>query len=460
MGKNTTLRAVAVGALLLPSMALAQAQDGGVVLTFGVDQRLGVGNNLGLETPSEGQTRAADTTLSFGLTSTTPSQRLSIGGSTAYRLADEPGGSVSDFEAPRLNFVYSREAANADLSVSGRYRRDRVDYLRDLTQFLDAEGNLDLPEDFDKLSGTGRRADYALDATLNLGTAAPLGLSLTAGVSGIDYSNVTASDLNDIRRTRLGATTRLRFSPVSEGSVTLSRSTSDEDNAAQTKITRDGVEFGLKQEVSPRARFDAGIGYSVIDTEEFGTTTREKGLTTRFGMVYDMPDGRYSADLSGTTDENGNRATLSFGRVRDLPDGSIAARVGITRADWGDTALVGGLTWRRALRDGGVSASLDRSVRTTDPNVETTVTALSVNYNRDINAVSGVSLGMNYAETRETGTNDIARAGLSASYRHALTEDWTMNLGLAWRMRDEATVGRATSEEVFLSLSRDFTWRR
>jgi len=462
VGKTVILRAVAVGALLAPLPAGAQeTAPGGVVMTFGVQERLSAGRNLVLDVPAEGRTIASDTTLSFGVTSTTPLSRLSVTGSAALRIADEPGGSVTDLEQPRLSFVYGRESVDAALEVTGNYRRDRVDFLRDLTSFLDEEGNLDLPDDFGDLEGSGTRADYALDARLETGRTAPLGFILEAGVSGIDYQDTAASaDLDDIRRQRLSGTARLAFSPLSEGRVTVERRSSDEDDALETAITTDRIELGLRQEISPRSRFDAGLGYSIATTEELGVETDEvKGATARFGYEWDMPDGRIDARFETSVTDDGRRSGLSFGRALDLPRGSLSARIGISKGEDQDAGLTGSLAWRQALPDGAISASLDRSLASTDTG-EAETTRLALNWNRQITDLSGVTLGLNYATVSETGEADVARAGVTASYNRALTEDWGMNLGLAWRMRDEDGAGRATSEEVFLSIGREFTWRR
>jgi len=465
VGKKSILRAVAFGALTLPATIL-QAQDageageGGVVTTLGIEQRFGAGRNLALETPAEGRTLASDTTLSFGVTTVTPLDRLSVGGSVAFRLADEPGGSISEFERPRLSFVYGREGANAAFDLSGSYRRDRVDFLRDLTAFIGDDGTLDLPDDFDDLEGEGTRGDYALDAALELGTSAPLGVTLEAGVSGTDYEDTSDPDLVDIDRYRLGASARLTFSPVTEGRIGISRAVSEEDDAGRTRITDDEIEIGLLQEISPRSRFEAALGYAMFETEEFGATEDEDGLTARFDYEWDMPDGQLDALFEVSRSEDGARTELSFGRLRDLPLGALTARIGVSKADFGDPELIGRLDWRRDLPDGVLTASLDRSVTTTDPDSAATTTSLVVGWSREINAVSGIAFDLNYAAVSETGENDIARAGLTASYSRDLTADWAMTLGLAWRMVDEDTVERATSEEVYLSLSRDFSWRR
>jgi hypothetical protein len=74
--------------------------------------------------------------------------------------------------------------------------------------------------------------------------------------------------------------------------------------------------------------------------------------------------------------------------------------------------------------------------------------------------VSGLQLGASHAHIDDSGNNTVERTHLSATYVHALTPEWNMNLGLSWTRRDEQTVGAATSEEVFVSLSRAFEWRR
>ncbi|HEX9859513.1 MAG TPA: hypothetical protein VGA75_14225 [Paracoccaceae bacterium] len=461
MGKYL-IRQAAVLAVLGQPVLPALAQEGGLRFHFDIEERLSHGRNLALEVPAEGTTQRAETRLSFGLISETRSETLVLEMGIVPLLAREPGEKTgARLDEPSLRFSYDRESANAALALGADYREIQVDDLPDLSEFVDDEGNPDLPDDLADLVGSGTRADYRLQARLDLGTAAPLGLTLEAGLSGRDYTDTTDPDLFDSRRETLAATTRLRFSPLTEGSLGLSHARYDAEDAEDTLRETTALDLGVTHALSARAGLSAGIGYTVIDTRELGVTTREDGLTGRLGLDYEMPNGTADARLDSTTDQNGARLTLSFGRALDLPAGALSARLGVTRAEGSDPALIGALDWRHDLPTGQISARAERREKSTaDDDAITRTTLLILGYDQELTAVSGLNLGLSYAQIDETGANMLERADLTASYRHALTADWDMNFGLAWRMRDEATEGRATSEEVFFSLNRRFEWQR
>ena len=59
-----------------------------------------------------------------------------------------------------------------------------------------------------------------------------------------------------------------------------------------------------------------------------------------------------------------------------------------------------------------------------------------------------------------TGTGIVTdSASLNAALSYALNEDWAMNFGASYKMRDEDGVGRANSSSAFLSVGRTFEWR-
>lgn len=438
----------------------ALAQEGGMVFHLGVEERLSHATNLALDTPAEDDTTRATTFLRFGLTSETRTQKFSLDLGAGLELARRPDvGNDNGVVDPSLRLSYGTEAANSALSLAAFYRRNRVDYLRDLSEFVNDEGEIDLPDDLGDLTGTGWRNRYGADVRLDLGTAAPLGLTLAAGTNATTYSDTTDPDLDDSRRRTLEAIVRARFSDVTEGTLTLGHTLYEADDIEDTRRETDSIELGVSHALSPAMTLTAGLGHAVVDTREFGVITREEGPTARLGLDVEMPNGTFGTDFSLSTDQNGNRMTLTVDRALDLPRGGLIAQVGVTRAEDLDPELIGALDWRHDLPRGQFTARAERKARSSDED-QITTTALILGYDQDLTPVSGVQLGLTYAQIDKTGSNQVDRANLSASYNHELTPDWNMNLGVAWKMRDEQTVGRATSEEVFFSLSRDFNWTR
>lgn len=462
MAKRPIVLTLATGASAVCLAALplaAQEEVGGLLVRLGLEQRLEYGENLGLDLPEEGSTARASTALSFGLTSETRTQTFALQTGAALRFEDGPTGSDAGIVDPQASLSYSREAANATLSLSAYYRETDVDFLRPLEDFVNDEGVIELPEDLEDLNGTGTRIGFGGTAGLEFGTSAPLGLALRAGASGIDYRDVTDPDLVRIRRANAGATVKLRFSPVSEGRIALDQRLYDADDAEQTHRETTTLSAGLTREISPRAVLDLSLGRTIVDTEEFGVTTREKGIDAAIGLDYAMPNGSASADFAATTTQDGTRLDLTFGRSLDLPTGALSASLGLTRPEGGDVELIGALLWRRDLPTGSLTARAERSVRTTNSDEQRLTTFLAVGYDHQINDVSGLGLDMSYAFIDETGTDASEdRASLSASYSHALTADWNMNLGLAYQMREEAG-DRADSQSVFVTLGRSFDFR-
>jgi hypothetical protein len=134
--------------------------------------------------------------------------------------------------------------------------------------------------------------------------------------------------------------------------------------------------------------------------------------------------------------------------------------LGVTRPEGGDWAPVGDLSWSHNLPDGRITARLSRSVSTTNDDEEALTTLVALGYDHRINAVSDLGFKLSYAAIDQTGTDpSVSRASLSATYSRALTADWNMSFGLAYQLRDQAGAGQASSETVFLGLSRRFDWR-
>jgi outer membrane usher protein FimD/PapC len=393
----------------------AAAQDGGLRYVFGLSQRLEARQNPSLAIPAGDDSLTAGTTLSFGLTSSTATEDLSLSLEGGLRLSQTGGEAVdSGIDGPQLAFGYDRRGANASFSASLDYSDARIETLRPLSDFLNEDGEIELPEDPDDLVGTGTRRATGADVRLDLGTAAPFGVSLEAGFDKTDYSDVTDADLVDSQSASLGATARLRFSETLSGDVSLSARIYEAEDAGTTRRETQDLDIGIAQEISPRLSVSAGAGFSVSRTEEFGLETKSDDVTARVGLDLELPNGGLAVDMSLDSAE---------------------------------------ISWQQSLPRGSIEAALSHSPDA-DGSGSTSVAAL--NYSQSLSAVSGLNLGLSYSDFSDPGENDVARTDLTASYTHSLTEDWGLSVGANLSRRDEDTIGAANSSTLFLSLSRDF----
>ena len=306
MGKRTLTRIALLGAVSLPILpALAQEIDA-LRMTLGVDQRFEFGDNLGLDTPAEGNSSISTTRLSFGLISETERQQLSLGLSGGLTIQDTPDtdGTETDWGTPRLRFKYALQGDNSAFTVNASYSVAFIDTLS-LGDFVNDEGVVELPEDFADLTGTGQRTSYNADLGLELGQEAPFGVNLSAGLSGIDYSDVSDPDLVPYDRTYAGVEALLRFSPVLTGTAGLRYSTYDERDGEQTYRTRTTADVGLRYLISPRASLNASVGVTEIDTEQLNSpATNTTSPVGNLGFAYQMPDGEWSADFYTRADDD------------------------------------------------------------------------------------------------------------------------------------------------------------
>jgi hypothetical protein len=413
---------LAVGAALVPVSCDAQTEDGGgLQLTFGVEQRLESTDNLGLDVVNAGITTQANTRLSFGFLTETRSARLAVDTSAALRAVNGPGFSGTEVELsdPQISLAYSRTSAGAKFDFNGYLKQADVEFLRSLEEFIDETGQLVLPDD---VTGTGTQLSYGLDVALNWGTDTPVEFGLSAGLSGLSYSDTTSASLVDSRRQRAGAVLRLDLTPVLEANIGLRYSSYDDDDPA---------------------------------------TTRRDTFSYQAGLDRILPNGKLTSDLTATDTEDGTRLSFSIGRDLDLPRGALSASVGATRSTSGATNLTGSLSLRKDFPLGQIRAEARRSVVAGSQDSERLATALSFGYDRSLTPVSSLGFDLSYVQNTEVATGlATTDASVGATYRRELTEDWGFDVGYRHRMRDEDGVGRAHSNSIFMVLRRDFNMRR
>lgn len=399
-------------AVLTTGAALTQ-EGGGVLLTFGIEQRASWVDNPDLEIPSTGDRVRFDTRLSFGIVSETPRDRIELSLGTMVRGEDDGGGFGFTLDNPSAELTYARSGPSSSLTFSGFLRG--VDLGEGLTLIEGSDGE---PPVLTFEDGSARIKGIRL--SYNWGEGAPLGGSLRAGLTDTDYRDTTDPDLLDNRTITAGAGFRFALNEVTEATLDLDHRRYDED----------------------------------------GPTAAEESTTFSAGIVRALPRGSLRAKLSTTRDEDGTRTSLSFGRVVDLPSGSLSLDLGVTEAAGSGTDLTGALSWRQDLANGSLSAKLSRAVTNDTNNDEALITTFSLGMTQELSPRLSLNLGASWVENEKQATGLATdTTSLEASLSYALTEDWAMNLGANHKVQDEDGVGKADSSSVFVSLGRTFEWR-
>ncbi len=434
--------AFALGATLLPGASLAQ--EGGTLLTFGIENRLEISRNADLAVPAEGTDIANVTLLSFGILSETALDRLEFAVTGGIIAQDTDDGGEIDFGRSALTFGYTREVPTAALGLSAEFRTDDVGAFGD---------------DLGAVDETGTRSDLFLSAGLEIGRTSGVGLVFGLAYDQTDYTDVTDPELVDAEEWRGDVAAILRFSEVATGRVGVRYRHREEEDLGTTVTDATTVFAGLDYALSERADLDIELGYTETETEEFDVIETERGPDASIRLSYDMPVGTAYTQLSVATDaDEGQRETFEIGRDLETDRDTISARLGLTHGDETGTDLIGGLDWTRALPDGSIGASIEHSVSyDADDDAETDQSIFSLNWTKNVSERSTILLDLAY-ELSDSPTERIEQVSVDAGYNYLLTEDWSLSSGVGYTVRDDAG-GRAESPRLFVALSRDFQFR-
>ncbi|MEX0351542.1 MAG: hypothetical protein AB3N15_19130 [Paracoccaceae bacterium] len=457
MGRHLIYRALSVCGFCLCCALPVTAQEDGSEIVFGIAQGFETDDNLDLDPVSAGRTSFASTTLSFGLTRETEVDRFGLALSGVLRAVNGPGAQ-SGWDDQRLDLSYGRLGAQSAFGFEANYLRSDIQFLRPLEDAEGDDGDIDLPPDLDNLNGTGTRERFNTVFELELGQDAPVGADLAAEYLGLRYTDTTDDGLADSDRGDILADVFFRFSPVFEGVVGANYRLYEADDDEETRReTRTGY-AGFNLELSPIWRLEARYGFTTIDTREFGTTTRTDGPTGLLRVERDMPNGTLDLELEQIVTEDGDIRNYLLGRSMDLPAGELAVSFGVADSELDSPDFIGSVNWLQELPRGEFSARYDRSLFFDDDDGNILRTALFLGYFHELTRTSGISLDAGYTISDEA-TDTIDRADVTASYVHALTEDWALSTGYRYRMREDTTDPRAHSHAVFFNIGREFRMR-
>ncbi len=441
---------LALGGLCAVTTALSSsavlAQDGGVRLVFGLENRFEVSRNSELSVPATGTEVTNDTRLSFGLISETALDRLEFGmaGSVIVDNNADSSGTELDFGRELVTLAYHREVPAAVLDVNGEFRSDSLDSFRD---------------DLSTADETGTRTDMSFSARLEIGRTSSVGFALGVGYDATDYVDALDPDLHDTSTQRADVAMILHASEVTTGRIGLRYSLTEEENPGTRTVETYTTYAGLDTSVSDRLDLSAEIGYSDSEEEDFDVIDRVRGPALSLGLTYDMAAGTAMAQLRVTTDaDEGQRETFEIGRDIETPSSTISARLGVTHADTTGSDLIGSLSWDRPLPDGAIGIDLARRVSyDTDADEGVTYSLISLNWAKTVSELSSISMEISY-ELSDAPAERIEQVTLGAGYSYRLTEDWSLDSGVGYRVRKDAD-GRSESPNLFVSLSRDFELR-
>ncbi len=406
------LRSLMAVASLCPIAATAQeAEPGGVFFTLDFSQLLEATTDRDLATTQTEDGFDSVTSLSFGAVTETRTDRLAYGLDTGVRLSD---GDFSNDDST-VSLTYRRNSADAVLDVSARITRADISFLRDASDFIDAGGELVLPDDFEDLTGSGIRNDGTISATLRWGETAPLGYRISLSQRALRYEDANAT-LVDEDTGRVSASLRLNFNEVTTGNLDLSYTQTDE----------------------------VGSG-----PEDFTT------LST--ALTFNRPLGDLTTRVSATRDIEGDVFwAAAIDRRFELTGRTLNGTIGVVEDEDGEARMTGQIAYSLPRPAGQVDFSAIRSLSAGADRATTTITA---GYRRNLSPVRNIRLGFDFGQASNPDGSDVLATGsLSASYGISLTEVWDLSIGGRVNVRDDDGT-RTSSNTVFLALDRPISWR-
>lgn len=458
MRRVVALSAFCVG--LVGPLAAQDLAEGRLRVVIDTETRLEANDNFALSPDDAEGAIIATQSLGFGLLSETRIETFAFGLGGVYQLGTVPDTGIgTGWRDPSASLSYRREGIRALLDLSALYWRQELGLGRILLEPEDADGVTVLPSDLIDDRGTLDR--LAADALLELGRGGPQGLTLGAGYDLRDYSSTTDADLFDRERIDLTSDLRLNLSPSLQMHLLADLSRYEDQDIEATR--RDDSQLGLRLDARLDAtrRVSARLTQDRIATRETIEGMREESVESGAGgtLSYeqDLTRGAVGVTLGSEFATTGRRNSLTFGRSLELPRALLNLQVGVVGTADGPQGI-GEIDYALQLARGTLTASLERSARTTGEDEAILQTVARVAHRTQINTLSGLDFTLDYVSVDglTDPDDDIARGILSASYNRAVTRDWALSVGVSHTLERDAGVD-ASSNAVFVSLGRSVT---
>lgn len=468
MGSKTSkIAVIAAVTMLWPTFASPQqggaGASGGLQIDIGVSSKFSADSNFTLSSANPGASYISDTKLTFGISSKTSAYDFSLIAGSTLRFADIPGRSVSGLEDPTLKLRFVADSSNSRLTLTGGYRFVDREFLNPF-QVEREEQALGL-----LVGNGGTLRDRSVGLKYEVGLNAPLGFTLDLSHSDKDYEGVVSSSVRDSTRDSVTGTVRFKLSPVATGRFVVGQTNQENlqatTNALITDRTTTDYSVGVAYDINPVLNLDAQVGYTDVETVRPSGTSSRSGVVGSIALTKSLPNGTVFGSLSSTRNQNGSRVSLTFGRDLQLPTGSLRAVIGTTKADTGNSSVIGSLSYTRQFATDTLTVSINRSASTNANDDEILDTRFGVGYSHPINNVSRLGLSFDWGQTKDTGAttaSTVELTNLQATYSYDLTSDWSLSSGIEWRKRvdtDPLSPTDADSTSLFVTLGRNFSFR-
>ncbi len=458
--RQSSKKIIVSTAALLAAATFSSAQDAtptGLVLTLDVTSGASVNDNAGLNDPSLGNTSVVDTGLTFGLSSETRVSQLNlrVGTTLEYRKSPSADGEFN-IESPVFSGTYRRQGADSELVVEGAYTRDRLD--DSVLTFLDEDFN---PVDLTLDSGVLNRLRGSVSFAAGLN--GPLGYQVSVSADTRDYIDTLDPDLYDRVSYGVDAAAQLRFSDVMTGTLSVGWQRFEAEDLAESEQTSTSLGVGLGYAVSPSLTVSAEVSAVSIETREFGVVADEvDGLAWSLAAQQELANGALSGQIRRTINAATERTEVRVDRSMDLTRGSLSYGLGYSMSADGDDRFLARAAFSQDLPAGRLRGSLTQETISNDDDQDILLSRVSIGYDREINSVSGLGLEFGLGRSEDIGaggTDDTLRANIDLTYRREVSRDWDWTLGYRARFLDESGGNSATSNEIFTTFGRSFTFR-
>ncbi|WP_050929930.1 hypothetical protein [Aestuariivita boseongensis] len=465
--KKSLIGSTCLAALVLGSGSTFAQQNNsseaqGSVLEFGISSTLSATDNYRLLLNGDDSAEFFDTRLTLGYINRRDSDvfRFNLGG--VVRAIEAPGNGARTLDDITAGIGYDREGANSRFTFGVDYRLVSVNFLNP----FDLDFGDDPLEPGDFIDDVGDREQFGARFSFETGVNDPIGFIFDGRYRKIDYTDTTDPDLYNTEVISLGGTTRFTLSPVTEGRIALRLSDYKAEDSFDTDRQTTSVGLGLRHELSSTDTLDISIGRRRIETEETILGVRqldtERGLIGSIDLTRELALGTIGTSFDVSQSVNGQTETWLVSRAMPLPRGALEISLGLANDVANRTRPVGALRFQHEMATSTLTASIERSVSTTLRSEETATTRASLGYTYEINSISVLGFSLNYVDINQAGgpaINDVNRTDFRATYARDLTRDWQLLTGYEYQEREEAGVGSASSNRIFMTLERKFSIR-